>query len=145
MTRNFILPALLVVAVSLAGCGGGGGDTEPPITDNCVLTGTVRDYSTNNAVVGATVQVGTYTTTTGSQGAFRLEMPTVPVATTYSVNGSAATPTPGYFDWWSQYNSVTYNAKCIPLPVVPLGTTSLGTIYLMNADSPPPFPPSCPE
>lgn len=145
MTRNFILPALLVLAVSLAGCGGGGGDPEPPITDNCVLTGTVRDYSTNNLIAGATVKVGAYTTITGSQGTFSLEMPTVPVATTYSVDGRAATPSPGYFDFWSYVGGETYNAKCIPLPVVPLGTTSLGTIYLMNADSPPPFPPSCPE
>jgi hypothetical protein len=141
MTRNAIWLILVVTVVVLSGCGGGS-DNQP--TNRCVLTGTLRDYSTNSVIVGATVKVGTYTTTSSSQGTFRLDMPTVPVVETYSVDGRSATPLPGFFDFWARADGNTYNAKCIPLPVVPLGETSLGTIYLMNADSPPPFPPSCP-
>ena len=136
-----IWTVLLAAVVALSGCGGGGGTTTPVHRDNVVLTGTVLDVSTNSPVVGATVTIGTYTDITTAQGTFSIGMPAIPIVQTYSVNGEHATPDPGYYPGWSSVGGKTYDAKSIPLPLVPLGETSLGTIYLMNASSPPPPPP----
>lgn len=143
MTRIVKWSAVLVAVALIAGCGGGGGENNNNSTNSCVLTGLVRDVSTNVPVVGATVKIGNYSATSNSQGSFKIEMPGVPIVRTFSVDGRTATPSPGYYDFWARYNGKVENAKCITLPVVPLGETPLGTVYLMNADNPPPFPPSC--
>jgi hypothetical protein len=139
---------LIATMAIVAGCGGGGGDTKettPPPADKFVLTGTVKDLNTGGAVVGAKVKVGSSQVTTDSQGKFRLEMTSRPIVTTYSVDGTSATPAPGYFSFWAQADAKTQNASCIEFPVAPATGMDLGTVFLINSDNPPPFPPSCPS
>ncbi len=141
---------MILAATVIIGCGGGGGGGSNDgggnggTTDSFIVSGTVRDDNTNAAVVGAKVRIGSTEVSTNSQGQFRIVMTTSPIVRTYSIDGRNATPTPGYFDFWARANNKVQNAKCIELPIIPKGETSLGVIYLMNADSPPPFPPSCP-
>jgi hypothetical protein len=75
MTRTFrsLLMHILMAAVvstGLIGCGGGGGGPSipPPVTGKYVVTGKVKDFHTNAAVVGATVTIGSKTVTTDSTG-----------------------------------------------------------------------------
>jgi len=140
MKRNAVVIVLLaIVAALVIGCGGGGGG------NSYVVTGFVKDSNNSKPVVGAKVKIGTVETTTNSQGQFRFEMSTAPVVRIFSIDGRNATPSPGYFDFWCRANNKVQNAKCIELPLIPKGETSLGTIMLMNADNPPPFPPACPQ
>ena len=144
MVRNIVFTVLLISAViAVAGCGGGDGGTTPPPTNKFVITGIVKDVSTNSAVVGAIVTIGTAQTTTDSSGSFTFKLDTAPTVSTYSVNGSSATPPPGYFDFWATADGLEQNARCIVLNLPLTNPTDLGTIYLMNSDSPPPFPPAC--
>ncbi len=108
------------------------------------VTGTVMVEGTSTPIVGAIVEIGSYQTATQSNGTFRIDMTSTPIMRTFSVNGRNATPAPGYFDFWCRADGKIQNAKCIELPIIPKGTTSVGTIYLMSEDYPPPFPPSCP-
>jgi hypothetical protein len=145
MTRNVIWLAFLVAVIAaVAGCGGGGGgnpDPDPQITDKYVVTGIVKDYNTNAVIAGALVRIGSYQIATNSSGRFTIEMTSTPIVTTYSINGEAK----GYFSFWAYANDTTQNATCIVLPLIQKGTNSLGTIYLLNDDTPPPFPPTCPK
>lgn len=143
MKHGFICVVLLIAAaVVLAGCGGGGGGNPapPPVTDNFVLTGTVKDFQTGVAVVGAKVTVGSTTANTNSQGKFSLGFSSRPMATTYSVDGSKATPAPGYYTSWAKVDGVQYDAMNIDMPVAPAGGMDMGVIYLQNSDSAPPPP-----
>lgn len=149
MRHNIVLMALLaVIAAVVIGCGGGGGgggdDNNPLPSDKYVLTGTVKETGTNTAISGAKVRVGTTEVTTNSQGQFRMEFSTVPVAQTYSVNGRQAKPGLGYFDFWARAANKVQNAKCIELPLASKAGQDLGTIYLMSVEQVPPFPLACP-
>jgi hypothetical protein len=142
MRRNIIWVAWLALgAAVVGGCGGGGGGGAPPPTTQFVMTGTVLDVSTNNPVVGAVVTVAGNTATTDSQGKFRFQLSVAPTVQTYSIDGSAATP--GCYTFWAKADSTVQNAQCIKLTLPLVNPTDLGTIYLMNDENPPPFPPSC--
>lgn len=135
---------LALIAVAVIGCGGGGGgssddDNNTP-SDNYVLTGTVLVNGTTTPIVNAIVTVGITTAKTNSSGQFRMELSTVPVAQTYSVNGKTATPGEGYYDFWAKVNGTIYNAKSIPLPLAPKEGQNLGTIYLISYSQTPPAP-----
>lgn len=145
--RRYVIwaPWLVLAATIVVGCGGGGGGGTPPPTDQFVLTGTVLDDKTSSPVVGAVVEVATNTTSTDSQGRFRFELSVAPTVETYSIDGTAASPAPGYYVFWAKADGKEQNAACIELPtVMPKTGTDLGTVYLRNTDNPPPFPPLCP-
>lgn len=134
-----LLASIFALAAVLAGCGGGGGTTPPP-QNNFVLTGRVEDVGTGDNIVGATVKVGTGTTTTNSQGQFTLSFTSRPIVTTYSVDGWSAGPHPeGYWRTWAKVDGTAYDAMEIPLPVAPATGMDLGAIYLQNKDVPPPI------
>jgi hypothetical protein len=137
---------LVILVVSTAGCGGGGGPKQDSIgSSSYVITGTVKDSNTSAVVVGATVRIGSYQCVTNSSGEFTIEMPSAPDVYTYSIDGTQATPSPGYYDYWARTNNVAQSARCIILPAIQKGENSLGTIYLLNMVNYPQYPPSCPS
>lgn len=140
MKRNIILLAFLIaVAAIIAGCGGGGGGSAPPSNNNFVLTGKVEDRETGEAIVGAKVKVSTYEVLTNSQGRFTLSMPSRPLATTYSVDGTNAGPyTEGYHTNAAIADGEMQDALAIALPIAPATGMDLGTIYLWSKLYPPP-------
>ncbi|MEN6372655.1 MAG: hypothetical protein ABFD64_11660 [Armatimonadota bacterium] len=147
MIRNITVFSLLaLLAVALIGCGGGGGgssssdDNNNDTTGKYVLTGTVLVNGTTTPIVGAKITVGSTVVQTDSSGKFKMVLSTVPVVTTYSVNGKTATPGEGYFDFWAKISGTVYNAKAIPLPLAPKTGQNLGTIYLISYSETPPPP-----
>lgn len=115
-----------------------------PTGSQFLFRGCVKDYDTNEPVVGAVVKVGTTQTETTTNGRFWMELPTAPVDLTYSVNGSHASPAAtGYFSFWAYTSNGAKNATCLKMPLSPATGVDIGTIKLQNSENVPPFPPSC--
>ena len=66
--------ALAAAALLLTACPPPGGGGTAPTTYTTTVTGTVQDAATNVLLPGATVSASTATTTTGPDGAFRLQV-----------------------------------------------------------------------
>jgi len=144
MRRKAILTASVVVALAIvAGCGGGGGGTPPPPSNRFLLTGVVRDWATSSPIVGARVTVETTTVLTGSDGRFRFELLTTPVAPTYSVDGRDANPQ--CQGGWASVNGVVQDGEAIKMPLPLVNPTDLGVILLNNVQANPPMPPIFPS
>lgn len=74
MKRSFLIWLLSALILLLAGCGGGGGGSAGPT--NITLSGLVETINNFGApVTPATIQQGTLTTVTASDGSFSLSVP----------------------------------------------------------------------
>lgn len=152
-TRIGLLLSLLVAAAFIvAGCGGGGGGgggttpPTPPVT-GFTITGTILEQNTNKPVTGAVVTIGSYSSTSDSQGRVSFNMTAAPSVTTYSVDLTNArvsinnVSTPVY-TWWIKANTVVQNPAAVGLPSNMTSPGTLGTLYTyaIADEYPPPGP-----
>lgn len=103
------------------------------------LTGQIADYHTSVGIPGVTVIAGGIEGYTDCQGRFQIGGVDV-TSTRMTVNGENQ----HYYTFWARMLGRNYDAMCIPVPpLTPGETADTGTIYLMDMESPPPFPPDC--
>lgn len=77
--KNITISGLLMLALGLTACGGGGSDPLPSTSNNDpsdpvvgTVSGKVLDYNTGSAVAGATVSVGDQTAVTDANGDYTI-------------------------------------------------------------------------
>ena len=153
---SILLGAMMVAALSLAGCGGGGGGSSSNSGGNnsggnggggnttlATISGVVKDTSpSHNPVAGALVTVtGTSrSATTDSTGKFVIS--NVPLNST---SLTVASPNPVAYYNYANYNTKLYDLiSCtLPLPALVAGANAPFTeidMYIGGSNPPPPPP-----
>jgi ABC-type glycerol-3-phosphate transport system substrate-binding protein len=141
-TRLFSCLTLLgLMALALAGCGGGGSSSPPVNTPTISLTGTVKDTGSPSApVVNALVSIVGTSQTTHTDSGGHFSFVSVPATSKAFTVGN---PNAGTYFSYANYGGKLYDLiLCtMPLPTLHTGTNAIGEVdILLGGNNPPPPP-----